>query len=410
MKYIWVLLIFICGCGGSGKKNNNGLKDTTTEGTENLPSRKRLIGKPHRVATTHDLADGINLTALKLIKTLAETDKNKAYSPTGINWSLFSLYAAANNETKEEIRKFINARAGDDVDFTDNQLVLAEKLFTGIDGILSDSRTSLWIDESIKLKKAFADQQKTVGNIIKNVDLQKPETMTLINKWIKETSRGLIDKSALIPNADSKSIVINTIYFKAQWSYEFKLKDNRDGEFNKAPVTYMNGSQQLHYFENAETLSAELDYTNKNFSMILIMPKNKTLKEYCKSFNPDEMEKIMSGMNKTFKSIMMPKFEISTSFDCKEFLKSNGITKAFSIRDADLTQMTEAPIYVDQFKQRTVIKVNEKGTEAASVTERIEEKKSERSKPIIFDKPFLYLIMEKKTGTILFLGQFTNKK
>jgi serine protease inhibitor len=224
-----------------------------------------------------------------------------------------------------------------------------------------------------------------------------------------------IIKAPLDPNL--VSILLNTIYFKGNWKYEFDKNQTSENTFygQTKTASFMRLEESLSYLENDLFQAVTLPYGDGTLSMKVFLPKeNSSLKELENELTYENWQKWNSQFTKKEGTLLFPKFKLEYEIELNDALKMLGMPSAFE-NDADFSKMIQesGPLWISKVKQKTYIDVNEKGTEAAAVTsiEMVTES------TVISDSfymnvnhPFIFSIVDDETGLILFLGSISSPK
>ena len=275
---------------------------------------------------------------------------------------------------------------------------------------------SIWTDNGIDVYNSFAETNKNVfGAQISTLDLSSSNALKNINDWCAQQTNNTIP--VILDNIpeDVKACFLNAIYFKGIWKNKFNTSDTSDQTFYNADgqsnlVKMMKQTESFNYTTNESFSIAEFPYGNEAFSMVVLLPnENKTLEESLRIFTADywmkDMEMSMRKLN-----VLFPLFEMNYETDLINVMKEMGVSDAFNIDNADFSLMTSSSVYLNLLKQATYIKVDEKGTEAASVT--LGAGMNTDAGPtttidFFINRPFAFLIKEKSTGNILYMGKVT---
>lgn len=253
---------------------------------------------------------------------------------------------------------------------------------------------------------------------IDGLDFSLPSALTTINKWASDNTNGKIPKVLEKISGDAVMFIMNALYFKGDWSYQFDKKLTSDRVFytdesNSVIVSTMNGDVGSKVTGGAGYNAIELPYGQTNFTMIVIVPTG-TLADFTASLDVVKWNTITAGFDSQEEygelTVYMPKFKFSYEKQLNDQLQSMGMIDAFNPYLADLSGISDASIFVSFVKQNTFVEVDEKGTEAAAVTTIGIEYTSTQPQPRMFtiDKPFVFAIRERTTNTLLFIGQVVN--
>jgi serpin B len=275
---------------------------------------------------------------------------------------------------------------------------------------------SIWADEKIGVKKSFTDITKKYFNSeVYSADFKTQATVNAINKWCSDKTHGKINSIMDKPDPNLVMALINALYFKGEWSFEFndktKKEDFTDLNGGKAKVDMMSAEEKLLYAEKDGYSMVRLPYGNGAFSMdVILPPKGKDFGEAVAAFNAGSFENLDYGMSNAIVNLKLPKFTFEYTTSLVSALQALGMTQAFT-NNADFSAMAEKSLKISTVMQKTFIDVNEKGTEAAAVTfigfttTAFGPSSEPRRVDFFADRPFLFLIRENSTGAILFIGQ-----
>jgi len=273
---------------------------------------------------------------------------------------------------------------------------------------------ALWVQKDYPLLKDYIDRvEKYYGGKAANLDFAKEteKSRKTINSFIEEQTNGKI-KDLLPPgflNPLTRLVLTNAIYFKGVWKWEFDPKDTKEMNFYvtptnvvKTPMMYRKAVFNYAHLEDLQIL--ELPYKGEKISMLILLPKE-NLSSIEPLLTPGKLEEWKNQMRKIELAVYLPKFEFDTKYTLNENLEALGMPTAFDSKNADFSGMTAAEkIWIDSVIHQAYVKVDEKGTEAAAATASTVEAVA---MPMVFkaDHPFIFIIQQKGTGNILFLGR-----
>ena len=253
---------------------------------------------------------------------------------------------------------------------------------------------------------------------IAGLDFSLPSALTTINKWARDNTNGKIPKVLNEISPDAVMFIMNALYFKGDWSYQFDkdLTSERPfytGGSGSVNVSTMKGDVGSKVTSGTGYRAIEMPYGQTNFTMVVIVPEG-TLADFNSSFDAEKWNTVTSALDNQEKygelTVYMPKFKFSYEKYLNDQLKGMGMLDAFDPYLADLSGISDASIFVSFVKQNTFVEVDEKGTEAAAVTTIGVEVTSFPPQPreFVIDKPFVFAIRERTTNTLLFIGQVAN--
>lgn len=342
---------------------------------------------------------------------------NIMISPFSLTNALVMLANGADGNTLKQIKDVLGAKDMS-IDKICKKYMDLDIYLKSIDKETSFANaSSIWIDEKFKVKADFLKRNKEVFNAeVYNKPLATEKTMNDINSWCDKQTKGHIkDLLHDIPSSDSRVLLMNALYFKGTWAEEFDkayTKDdyftNSDGSKSKVKMMHQTIDLKACIFKKYDMV--KFPYGNGDFSMIVLLPhKGENIDVCMKSFSIEQVNIFDCFPDIYSVNISMPRMELKYEMNFNSTLKALGITDVFSIEKANLSKISNE-LYVTDIIQKTFIKVNEEGTEATAVIEDVLRAKAEdEPKPKILEfnmnRPFAYLIREKTTGTILFMGK-----
>ena len=370
------------------------------------------------------LVKGNSAFALELYQALRENDGNLFYSPYSISVALAMTYAGARGDTAKEIAETLHFL------LPQNQLHPA---FNSLDIELSrrgegakgkDGEgfklhivNAIWGQKGYSFLPAFLDVlAENYGAGLRVLDFVKEteKSRLTINEWVSEQTEGRIKD--LIPQGAidrmTRLILTNAIYFNAAWQYPFDESMTSDGIFHlpsgdDISVPMMKQTEAFGYAEGDDYQAVELPYDGGDLSMIILLPKAGKFDSFEASLSSEHLSEIIQNLKERQVSLSMPKFEFTSDFSLKKTLAAMGMPHAFS-SNADFSGMTGSrDLFISEVLHKAFVSVDEAGTEAAAATAVIMRLTAIPAKPVevTIDHPFIFLIRDIKTGTILFLGR-----
>lgn len=345
-------------------------------------------------------------------------NNNKLISPLSIYIALSMVYNGADNETKGAIANALRLK---NIDIsTLNKVVHAiQSHFPTLDGkVTLDIANSIWYRKNSfqPLPNFLSILQKDYASTAQPLDFENPQSVKTINDWVSQKTNKKIPTIIDRISPDDLMYLINAVYFNGKWKNQFKKQNTRDGIFHLADgsqkaVPFMHQDGKLNWTKNNSLTMVELPYGDgKHFSMFAVQPNSEAqpLTQFALSLSAESLKEAMKNMDSSRVQLVMPKWEYAYEIkDMKPELSAMGMGIAFT-RQADFSKMyrsSDARVEITQAIHKSYIKVDEEGTEAAAVTGIGVGVTSMPLMPAIrLDRPFLYFILEKQTGTILFIG------
>jgi len=368
------------------------------------------------------IVDNNNRFAIDVYKELKEDKSNLIFSPFSISTAMAMTYAGAENKTAKEFQKTLF--------FLEDKQLFHQEFNHLFDDITSGKKSSvefynansLWIQQNFKLKDEFLNiTKKYYSSALYYTNFnQKEKSAEKINGWVEKNTqnkiKNLIQPSAL--GSDTRLVLINALYFKGRWDKPFRKEKNSEEPFTTArneevTTTFMNGQIKTWYYKDCLKEIIEIPYTNKDYALMIILPKNyRKLKWVERFLSVRCLERYEKKKERYNVQIAVPRFAIGSEFNLKDIFKELGMEDAFT-GSADFSGMTEeTKLYIDQVIHKAIIDVNEEGTEAAAATAVVMRKTSVLMENVTFkaNRPFIYAIRNTKDGTIYFLGKIMNPK
>ena len=367
------------------------------------------------------LVNQSNAFAFNLFRMAQDEVKSQILSPLSITYALGMLNNGAAGETLAQINKVLGFEktGADSINaFCYKMLNMAPAL---------DPLTKVMIANNIYVNKNYTLNPEFVqkANVFYSAepetrDFYDGKTRDVINQWASDHTEQMIQKvlDEKEFNIDAVSYLLNAIYFKGAWTLKFDKEETVDEVFNHdtdeliwRPM--MHKTAVFNYGENDDYQALRLPYGNESFTMTVLLPKKDTYEAVPKVPTAEEWESLNRRMVGKTVDVKLPRIETDTDIDLKSIMIALGMPDAFNEKKADFRNFCNADVYIGLMKQVAKIKLDEEGTEAAAVTvigvDYALGPDTEEPKIINFhaNHPFLYVISERKTGAIFFIGQYT---
>jgi len=410
-------------------KHSTKTGDSSSVSGEIIPSENEKGDKPLSSTGNEQLMSvGINAFALDLYAELRDSKKGNLFlSPYGISSAFAMTYAGARGNTKKQMTKTLHFDVKPNIHSAFFEL---ERSLTSIDDTYQlRIANALWGQKELSFSLDFIDLiQEYYGAQLKAVDFKDAteETRKTINKWTATKTEQKI-KELLKPSIltkQTKLVLTNAIYFNGNWQSSFNEEDTSDLPFTVSAKTTVNvptmyQQSKFNYMENQDVQIVELPYRkgqlgeDEGLSMLVILPKKTDgislvegkLKEFEPYFDVQNSNEFAEKMV----NIYLPKFKVESAFQLRETLGKLGTVDAFDSERANFSGFDNGKtkgLAITSVLHKTFVDVNEKGTEAAAATA-IVVSRGIMAPPIEFraDHPFIFLIRDNVSGTILFLGR-----
>jgi len=366
-----------------------------------------------------EVVDANNEFAFNLLSKYMDEKKeeNIFFSPYSISTALAMTYEGARGQTAEEMQSVFHFPEYEVL--RPNSAAIYNNINTENKDFELMTGNALWAQKDYTfLEDYFNTVEKYYGGKAVNLDFvqETEESRQIINSFIEEQTRDKIKD--LIPPGVIKPItrlvLTNAIYFKGTWEWEFDKRDTSDQDFYitedqsiKVPMMHMDPEKAtFNYLDNDELQLLELPYKGDKLSMLILLPKE-SFGEMQTPLTVENLVELKSQMTETkLSGIYLPKFEFDAKYFMVKDLSEMGMPTAFSM-GADLSGMDGTDyLFIQQVIHQAYVKVDEKGTEAAAATAVIVGLKSAMQDNIFrADHPFIFMIQDKETGNILFMGK-----
>jgi serpin B len=366
---------------------------------------------------------GNNKFALNLYQNLKTNEGNLFLSPYSISTALAMTYAGAKGQTEKQMAEALCFAPMKNEQFHKVFGEIIKQLNSAgeKDGYELVVANALWEQKDYKFLPEYLSLVKTKyeGNL-EEVDFktQAEAVRKTINTWVENKTKDKIKeliKPGMLDSA-TRLVLTNAIYFKGKWATPFKPEHTQDSPFvllggQKVNVPTMNQTSRFGYAEINDVQVLEMPYVNNDLSMVVLLPKQadgvKTLE---KELVSDNLAGWLANMHKREVRVFFPRFKMASEFGLGKILSAMGMPDAFSGK-ADFSGITgNRDLFISAVVHKAYVDVNEEGTEAAAATGVTMKLTSIGTPPPVFkaDHPFIFLIRDNQTGSILFLGRLEN--
>lgn len=349
-----------------------------------------------------------------------DENKNLMLSPLSASTALTMLLNGCKENTYDQIKEMLRYPEGMTMsEINEVYRSLVAQLLVVDPKVKLALANAIFYRQGFSVKNPFLNTMSTDFDAeIAGLDFSLPSALTTINKWASDNTNGKIPKVLDEISGDAVMFIMNALYFKGDWSYQFDKALTSDRPFYTSGSGSVNASTMKGEVGSKVTYGSgyraiELPYGRTNFTMVVIVPEA-TLPEFNASFDTEKWNTITSALDDLEEYgeliVYMPKFKFSYEKYLNDQLESMGMLDAFIPGLANLSGISDASIYVDFVKQNTFVEVDEKGTEAAAVTTIgiVETSYPPQPQEFVIDKPFVFAIRERTTNALLFIGQVVN--
>ncbi|MGA3066394.1 MAG: serpin family protein [Tepidisphaeraceae bacterium] len=369
------------------------------------------------------LPQSINQFAFELYPHTGPPDANLIFSPFSIHLALEMTTAGAAGDTLTQMQSVLHLTA-------DSTSASAGRLMDRLQSAGENSipilkvASAIWAQQGVQWNPDFFQTVQTdFRGQAETVDFQDPSrARSTINDWVAAQTDGkilnLLPLDAIQPHV-TKLILTNAVYFKGDWADPFEAARTATGPFHVPARTdpvqtaIMHQTSSLPYMETDSFQAIEMPYVGGSLSMLILLPKGLDgLSKLEANLNEKMLADVDQRSTPQRVAISLPKFKFRQTIDLVPALKILGMDKPFDPHQANFSGMDSSrDLYISGAVHQAYVEVNEEGTEAAAATGiTMGITAMPAMPPEIFnaDHPFLFLIRDRATGLVLFLGRVMN--
>jgi serpin B len=380
-----------------------------------------MLATGARAADRDIVIDGNTRFAFDLYQKLKAENpgKNIFLSPFSISTALAMTYTGAKGETEKQMAQTLH--------FTLPQKPLHQS-FASLQAGLQNSKgyelaiaNRLWGQKGYPFLPGFlkfVDSHYQGG--FEAVDYRQDPNgvLKIINRWVevktKEKIKNLLSDQDI--NSLTRLVLTNAIYFKGSWQTKFLPQNTLQASFHlengkTAPTSLMSQNDKFKYLDANTFEALELPYAGDKLCMLVLLPQKGTeLGKLEQMLTLENLRAWRSSMREMNVRVFLPKFKTESRFLLNDPLTALGMTDAFDENLADFSAiMGKKDLYISKVIHKAFVDVNEEGTEAAAATAVVMLTKSFSPEPVFrADHPFLFAILDKQSGSVLFLGRLMN--
>jgi len=349
----------------------------------------------------------------------ADPDSNIFISPLSASMALGMTLNGAAGSTYDAMRVTLG--------FGDLSNEAINQSYRGLIDLLIDldPRVTFGLGNSIWYRQGFPVEQEfldTTGEYfdaeVAALDFNDPSSVGVINGWVEDKTAGKI-KEIIEPPIDPLTVMflINAIYFNGTWTYEFDPAETEQAPFHgpngsTVPVMLMSQEGDHVYVNNEDYQAVDLPYGGEAYSMTVVLPREGvSIDSFVAELDENGWNDLFADAQVTGIELQLPRFKLEYEKVLNDALKALGMEVAFMGGAADFSRIAAGrDLYISRVKQKTFVEVDEEGTEAAAVTVVEMRETSVPSGPPVMrvDRPFLFAIRERFSGTVIFVGKIVN--
>ncbi len=376
----------------------------------------------HAEQVSSEVVAANNDFAARIFKVMAaaEPGKNLMISPLSIEMALAMTMNGASGDNLAEMQAVLGFDEMTLAETNAQFFHLIKSLEEADKDMTLAIANSMWMDDLFepRVKEAFRKAlEESFEAEPYTVDMQDAATVDLINQWVKDNTNGKIEKIIDEINADTVMFLINALYFKAAWTTTFDEESTYDGQFELTDGSHktvrmmtFKEAQDFKFFSSGYGTeggysAVRLPYGRDKFAFYGFLPNDGTVDEFIARMADEGIDTFFSNLVETEEvPVLLPKFKFAYEKSLNEILQGLGMEQLF-VPGGLLNMASEGEdLYVSEVKHKTYIEVNEQGTEAAAVTS-VEVGETSVPEGFYATKPFVFVIRDDRSGTILFMGK-----
>ena len=363
------------------------------------------------------LIEADNAFGVKLLRTVhagEDPGANIFISPLSVAMALGMTYNGAAGTTRQAMQEALELH-GLSVEEVNRSYRGLIDLLAGLDPAV-DWRlaNSIWYREDFAVRQDFLDMGvQSFDAEVTPLDFASPDAAPMINAWVSEKTGGRITDIVSAPIPDFIVMyLINAIYFKADWTVRFDQGLTAphpftlaDGRQEQVPMMTQGEPIEVAYGQADGVEVAELPYGGKAYNMTVVLPeRGADIDSLIASLDGATWRSWIDGLGAQELVVLLPRFRLEYEIELEEALAALGMEIAFDPSSADFSNMASGPgLFLSKVSHKTFVDVNEEGTEAAAATS-VGAGVTSAPTSFVVDRPFLFAIRERFSGTILFLG------
>ena len=384
----------------------------------NLPDLSPVSGSAETLVETS------NVFAIDLFRSIQQQKPNENIfiSPLSVDIALHMTVNGASGETKEVMKETLGVADLSDEEVNEAAKALVEQLLNMDQKVALAIANSIWFKDRYTLQDGFDELiRKYYDGRIEGLNFDNPTSKDIINSWVEDQTQGKINNLIQQIKDSDVMFLINAIYYKANWQYQFDPDKTREAPFYLAdqastPVSMMsNEGSKVNYNYKDGLQVIELPYGNGQFSMVVLLPQDQnTVASLMDGLTLGQLNDWLDQTDTLTTHLMLPKFKTEFKLNLSDVLKGMGMELPFT-QDANFggffNEIPGEKLFMDRVIHQAFIEVNEEGSEAAAATAvaiGVESINLERPDIIVVNRPFAYFIREKHTDAILFAGTMLN--
>jgi serpin B len=341
---------------------------------------------------------------------------NVLISPFSVHTAMAMVYNGANAETMKTMKAALGfgEMKLDEVNKAAQELT--KDIQEGDKGVSIQVANSLWLKKGVDIRQDFIKRLADFfGASAEALDFADKKSLDKINDWTSKNTKGKIKR--ILDKLDPEGVLylLNAVWFKGDWAIKFDKKLTTKRTFNledgkTVEIPMMSQSGHFQYLDADTFKAVALPYANKRLAMYLFLPESKTtLTDFLGTLTQEALTGWLGQFDSREGTVILPTFKGEYDIDLTKILRLMGMEDPFDAAKADFSKLTAVKVFISLVLHKTFIEINEEGTEAAAVTvvgvrAAGASPKAKKKFTLVFERPYFYVIRDRNTGLILFMG------
>lgn len=361
--------------------------------------------------------EATNDFTLNLFRTQAGHD-SRVLSPVSVAYLMGMLANGAEGGTHQEIMNTLCQSGASLPTLNETYKALMSGASTLDPQTQVNIANCIAVNRQVTLKNDYAEAMQSVYKAsVESLDFGSPKTLAHLNGWCSKQTNGMIPKIVDQLDADATAVLMNAIYFNGNWTEKFDKNQTKTENFrgytcDVKQVPMMHQQHKFSYAERADYAAVTLPYGNGAYAMTVVLPnEGYSTADIAKTLTADSLASLSRSMEECMVDLKMPRFSTTTETSLNKPISQLGAPTIFEAGRANFSRMSDVSMCVSEMLQKAKIEVSEKGTKAAAVTAAVMmmaslEPDEPRRVSFHADRPFIYMIVERSSGAIFFIGQY----
>lgn len=407
--------VIATGCSSDAPEDGMTLRKYDEPSWQHTPYRSIAMEDDTRAVV--DMTGGFSFDFFR--EAMKLKDENSAVSPASMAIAMAMVANGDSGESRDDVLRILglDPATADIAQLNEYCRIMLTEL-PKLDGrTVCRFANSFWHNPDLKVMKPFSE---ALGNVYSSddiaVDPNGEKGMRCINRWVDNYTNGMIPEFLKEPLNGTDIFLVNATYFKGKWATEFNGEESREGDFrnldgSRSEATFMHADRLMSHAKTDRVEAISLPFGSGNFEFVAMLPtREEGFGEFLRSVTYGEFKELTEQMHSGQPAhvlLSLPKFQTETDNDMNEVMRGLGLGDSFL---RGFNAMVEGQqTFINKILQAVNIKVDEKGVEAAAATafgmETSPGPDPSETIEMNFNRPFLYVIRETSTGTILFMGK-----